>query len=113
MTRPPVVLVAPRLGAMMSWASASSARCPLYVPDPRGEDTVQLQDAAGVWLRDVTGALTAIWWEARRAAATRRRPWLATLYPAGMAFDWSASTHIFRYHFVEAGSLCTLPTLRS
>ena len=84
-------------------ASASSASCPLYVPDPRGEDTVQLQDAAGVWLRDVTGALTAIWWEVRRAAATRRRPWLATLYPAGMAFDWSASTHIFRNPLVESG----------
>ena len=94
-------------------ASASSASCTLYVPDPLVEDAVHIRDVAGVWLRDVTGALTSIWWEIRRAAATRRRPWLATLYPAGMTFDWSASTHIFRYHFVEAGSLCTLPTLRS
>ena len=84
-------------------AAASSARTPLYVPDPRGEDAVQLQDAAGVWLRDVTGALTAIWWEARRAAAARRRRWLAALYPAGMAFDWPASTHIFRDPLVESG----------
>lgn len=69
--------------------------------DPRSADAVQLQDASGSWLKDINGALSALWWEDHRALVARRRGWLATLYPAGMQFDWPASVHLFKCPVVE------------
>ena len=95
------------LGNAMADARAKDAALSLgsslYVPDPRAADAVQLQDNSGVWIRDVRAALTSFCWEERRAAVSSRRPWLATLFPAGLTFDWTASVYIFRCPLVVEG----------
>jgi len=88
--------------------AASSPEVALYVPDPRTADAVQLQDSMGVWLIDLTGAVNTLWWERARARAAARRPWLATLYPPGMEFDWRASCSIFTCPTVEGGAFVHL-----
>ena len=57
-------------------------------------DAVQFHDSCGVWIKDVSSAISRGWWESRRRDA-QRRSWLAQLYPGGLEFDWKSSSHIF------------------
>ena len=62
---------------------------------------MQLCNAAGEWQVQVTAALEAAWWTSCCRTGGARWTWLATLYPLGLDFDWTASTHIFRRPVVE------------
>ena len=74
-----------------------------YSPNPRHTDAVQVHDAAGRWLKDVSAAVTRGWWEQHRTAGATRRSWLLQLYPAGVDFDWRISNYLFRLPCVEGG----------
>ena len=74
-----------------------------YSPDPRFADVVQLQDASGTWIMDVGSAVTGTAWESRRKDATKRRSWLAQLYPDGLELDWKTSVYLFHPPKVMSG----------
>ena len=74
-----------------------------YSPDPRFADVVQLQDASGTWIMDVGSAVAETAWESRRKEATKRRSWLAQLYPDGLELDWKTSVYLFHPPKVMSG----------
>ena len=57
--------------------------------------------ATGWWI--LTPAIKSYWWDARLVEARQRRAWIASLYPAGMEFDWKVSTAIFALPAVVGG----------
>ena len=53
-----------------------------YSPNPRYMDAVQVHNASGNRIKDVSAAITRGWWEQHRTAGAERRSWLLLLYPA-------------------------------
>ena len=102
--------------AVDALAKQAAAGCPSTAsPDPRFADAVQLCDATGTWLVDVSAAVTAAWWAARCQEGAARRVWLATLYPSGLELDWHSSTLLFRRPRVEERAFvypAALPVLK-
>jgi hypothetical protein len=91
-------------------SAASSEGVAVHVVDltPFG-DPVELVDATGTAVVDVSAALAQLWWDRRQTSRSVRRPWLDALYPAGMEIMWPVSTGTFRRPLV-AGRQFVHPT---
>ena len=76
---------------------------PIYEPDDRFADAVQLRDDQGRWLRDLPD-LDHCWWTIQLAAAAERRSWFSIVYPADVDIDWEASCYLFRPPKVKDGN---------
>ena len=76
-----------------------------YSPNPRHMDAVQVHDAAGRWLKDVSAAVTRGWWEQHRTAGATRRSWLMHLYPAGWILIGAFLIIFFAYPAWKEASL--------
>ena len=61
----------------------------------RYADAVQVHDATGTWIMDITHAVSQGWWEQHRTTGAARRTWLSQLYPDGVEMDWVSRTTYF------------------
>ena len=97
-----------------TWRTRPPARQPLQKVSlctwltPFG-DPVELVDATGTAVVDVSAALAQLWWDRRQTSRSVRRTWLDALYPAGMEIMWPVSTGTFRRPLV-AGRQFVHPT---